>query len=164
MTSIVYIDSLPVTPSTLVSNTTHTIASDRPTTSSLGVSITDSVTTTHETVPITTAPTTIAAATTVGLTVVPTTTVLVTGLVPGPSLVSVTYTTAGPSAPMSASSSLPLLPVHDTDDVNSGSDSEMSTDSLNPPPFRGTLKPGWTGLKTIANGRHMMRTRLEPYS
>jgi len=70
-------------------------------------------------------------------TVVPTTTVLVTGLVPGPSLVSVTYTTAGPSAPTSAPSSLPP-PVHDTDDADSGLDSEMITDSLNPPPFRVT--------------------------
>jgi len=40
-TSVVYIDSLPVTPSSPVSNKTYAIASDGPTTSSLSVSITD---------------------------------------------------------------------------------------------------------------------------
>jgi len=71
-------------------------------------------------------------------TVVSTTTFSGTGPVTGFSStsVSVTYTTAGPSAPTSAP--LPLPPAHDADDVNSDTDSEISTDSLNPPPFRGT--------------------------
>jgi len=43
-TSVVYIDSLSVSPSAPVSDTTHAIASDGP----LSVSITDSTPTTHE--------------------------------------------------------------------------------------------------------------------
>jgi len=126
-------------PSAPVSDTTHAIAGDGP-----AEHTTDSTTTIHETTPTTTAPTTVTSVTTASLittvsTVVPTTTVSGTGPVPGPSstLVLVTYTTAGLSVPTSAPLSSPSLPAHDADDVNSDSDSEMSTDSLNPPPFRG---------------------------
>jgi len=88
--------------------------------------------TAHETLP------TIAVSTTV----VPTTTVSVPGpstsVVPSTS-VSVTYTGAGSSASTSAP------PAHDADGPdNSSSDSETEMESLNPPPFRGTIQ-----LKTL---------------
>ena len=89
-TSVVYTDTLPITPSTPVSDTTHALASDELAAPSLSTHITDSFSTTHETLPTTavsmkTAVTTAGLTTTVSTTVVPTMTVSVPG--PSPSVV-----------------------------------------------------------------------------